>query len=147
MTFMKGQKMGEGKIVKREDGTEITVPVRATQTEKFDRIKRIEDMLTDGSTTNDIIHFASQNWGLTRRQAYHYMSVVMEHWVQISEKDHSKNRERAIRKREAILKRCIEKGDMASAHKWQQGLEKLQGLLVDNVHVDGILSLKAIRDE
>ena len=51
---------------------------RCTAAEKIFRANRVARMIANGATRSDIVHYAAQEWGLSKRQADDYIALARE---------------------------------------------------------------------
>jgi hypothetical protein len=93
------------------------------------RLNQVEEWLSDGLSTWEIVQNGSQKWNISRRQIGKYIAKAKEQWKEIREKEskHFLEEAEAIRKR--LYRRCLAVKDHRTALATRDSLDKIRGIL------------------
>ena len=107
---------------------------KATKEEVLNRYVEIEKLMIDeGKTYNDLVEYCRKNWGIRHAMTSRYIAGVRKKWEEHIESDRQKNFDEAIKRREGLRKKAIEKEDMRLALEIEKDISKIQGLYIDHV--------------
>ena len=115
------------------------------------RILEVSGMLLSGLSTREILHFASQNWGISERQTKTYIRRCYTLWRRDFKKKRKAGLDYHLAKREVLYNKNFKRGDFNACLEIAKDEARLEGLYVERKEVGTPGSfaewVKAVKEE
>lgn len=101
---------------------------KSTQAEVLQRVAAVFTMIIEGASRPEILQYASEKWGVSKRQADIYISEAKKDLGEKTEIDKDQELTVARERLNCLWQKTLTKGDLNTALQVQREINKLYGL-------------------